>query len=122
MSSGAFTTTKYKSDSGGIYRIRVQPETTQLAISSTTNGPPAGATTEEISANARGGKRQNGVTARTISVKFTGAIPDDYLGTPLTIPVLDPDTFVSYTSPPGKTGTYLGSAIEVIGFSPERRR
>ena len=122
MFAGYFIPTKYESLPGGIYKIQLQEETIELVIDAVPNSPPIGAVDQEVRANARGGKRQIGVTARTVTVKFTGATPTDYLGTPLTIPVLDPTVWAGYISPPGKTGTYLDSPVEVIGSSPERIR
>ena len=122
MSAGPFTNSKYESNSGTVYKIRVQPETTALVIGGISNGPPAGAISAEVSAIARGNKRTIGMVARTITLKFTGAPPTDYLGTNVIVPILEPTTFDSYTTPSGKTGVYLGSAVEVVGQSAERKR
>ncbi len=122
MSAGAFINSKYESNSGEIYKIRLQTETTELTIGGIANAAPTGAITAEVSALARGNKRTIGMVARTITLKFTGAAPTNYLGTNVVVPVLNPTTFDDYTTPAGKTGTYLGSAVEVVGQSAERKR
>jgi hypothetical protein len=122
MSAGNFTSSKYEAGSGGIYRIRVQPETLALAIDSVANGPPAGAIDQATSARARGGKRQFGVIARTVTLQFTASPPTGYSGDNVIVPVMTPDTYDFYTETLEKTGTYLGAAVKVVGQSPERRR
>lgn len=122
MSAGEFTSSKYESNGGGIYKIRVQPETLTASIGAVSNGPPAGEVDQEVSARARGNKRQIGTIARTVTFEFTGAAPTDYSGDNVTVPVLSPGTFNAWTTPADQTGTYLAVPVKVIGFSPERRR
>jgi len=62
------------------------------------------------------------MNARTVTLAFTGALPDGYLGTPIRIPVLKPSTYNSWTETPDKTGTYLGVGVKVIGSSSETKR
>ncbi len=122
MSAGSFVTSRYESNGGGIFKVRVQPETIDAVIGAVSNGPPAGAITQEVSALARGGKRQIGVVARTATLKFTGAKPAGYTGNNAVVPVLSPDTYDAWTTPAGQTGTYLAAPVEVVGQSPERKR
>lgn len=122
MSAGAFTTSRYESDSGGIFRIRVQPETLAADIDSISNGPPAGAINQPVSAKARGNKREYGVIARTVTLEFTGTPPTGYLGSNVIVPCLTPDTYQFWTETLEKTGTYLSAPVKVVGQSPERRR
>lgn len=121
MSAGAFTISKYESDSGTIYPIRVQPETLTANLGSA-NAAPAGTVDGTVLARARKNRRGYGVGARTVRVRFTGAAPDDYApNQTLSIPVLTPDVFNAII-PNSTTGTYLGAAILVIGKSPESVR
>lgn len=122
MSAGAFTNSKYESNSGSIYRIRVQPETAAATIGGTANTAPAGAIDQEVSAQVSGGKRSIGMNARTISLSFTGSLPTGYAGPSVRIPVLQSATYDAWTATAGQTGTYLGVAVEVLGQSPETKR
>ena len=123
MSAGEFERSKYEAsvdNGGGIYPIRVQPETTLLAIAGTANDPPAGAVDQRVTAKASKGKREYGVGPRQVVLAWTGAPPTDYSGDNVTVPVLTPGAFADYTI--GATGTYLGAACEVVSRLPESVR
>lgn len=118
MSAGAFLRSRYESNSGGIYNIRVQPETLEFTANSVANDPPAGAVDQEISARASGSKRTLGMNARTVTFVFSGTPPGTYKAdSPITIPVLTATAWDSYLR--GSTGTYLSTAIVVVGKSAE---
>lgn len=118
MSAGNFVRSRYESNSGEIYPIRIQPETLALQIGTTANAAPTGAITAEVSARANGSRRTLGMNARTVTVAFTAAPPEGYAtNTTLTIPVLTPELWDSASK--GTTGTYLSVAVEVVGKSPE---
>lgn len=122
MSAGAFLTTRYQSDEGGIYGIRVQPETVDLTIAGQTNNPPTGAVDQEGLARVSGGRRRIGIKARNVRFRFSGTPPTGYeeIGV-LTLPCL---TAAFYNNIPrsGGTGTYLGASIAVVGKSPQGGR
>jgi hypothetical protein len=124
MSAGAFIKSKYEATSdnnGGIYSVRVQPETVACVIATVANAPPAAAVNQTVSARVGGGKRKIGMNCATISMKFTGTLPDGYkAGGILVIPGLTPAFRAA--AKVGATGTYLGEAVEVVGRSPERAR
>lgn len=122
MSAGDFISSKYESNGGGIYKIRVQPETIDASVGAISNGPPAGAVDQEISAKARGNKREIGVIARTVTFEFTGAPPTGYNGNNVIVPVLSPDTYDAWTTPADQTGVYLSVPVKVVGQSAERKR
>jgi len=122
VSAGAFSSSKYSANSGNIYKIRVQPETIQAVIDGVSNAAPAGAIDQEISASVSRGRRTVGMNARTVTFAFTGALPDGYNGTPISIPVLTQATFDAWTGTPDKTGTYLEVAVRVAGSAPETKR
>lgn len=114
MSAGAFQSTFYESDSGAILRARVQPETISAGLNPAATGPA----TVPGSVNINGGRRTNGVSARKIRVRWTGAAPAGYKADGvLTIAILTPDAFNAIDL--GDTVTYLGSSAEVIGKTPE---
>jgi len=120
MSAGNFTRTRYEADNGEIHPIRVQPETIAANVGAA-NAAPTGAVTVGLSARVSGGRRQLGLTARSVRLQFTGTIPDGYAeNSTLTIPVLTPATFTAATV--GTTGSYLGAAVVVVGRSPESSR
>lgn len=122
MSAGIFTSSKYESNSGAIYKIRVQPETLGATIGGVANSAPTGDVDQEVSAKASGGKREIGMIARTVTLEFTGATPTNYSGDNVIVPVMTRDTFDAWTSPADQAGTYLGSAVKVASQSAERKR
>lgn len=120
MSAGAFLASKYEMDDGSIKRIKIQPETAAASIGSA-NAAPAGAIDSPGSARVGGGNRQYGVKARSVTVRFTGALPDGYkAGQLYRVPILTPAVYNAINV--GDTGTYLASPVEVVGKNPERVR
>lgn len=121
MSAGVFILTKYEADNGDIRPIRVQPETLAANLGSV-NAAPAGTADTVGFARVGGGRRRYGIKARTVRIKFTGALPDGYAPNQiLTVPVLTKtvyDAIIAGTT----TGTYLGNAIIVVGKSSEAGR
>lgn len=120
MSAGDFIYSKYEARTGGVYRIRVQPETEQATFNSVANAAPAGAIDQATTARARGSRRSFGATARKVLCEFTGTIPTGYNGDPVSVPILNPTVFDGIT--PGQTGTYLGEAIQVLSKTAEQLR
>jgi hypothetical protein len=120
MSAGEFDSAKYELDAGnggGIASCRVLPSTLLATINSQANEEPSGAVTLPISAKASGGRTEFGISMRTVTLEFTGTLPDDYSGDNVTIPVLSPSTFAAWTK--GQEGTYLGVPVKVVGRKPE---
>lgn len=119
MSAGAFVNTKYSTAGGVVVPIRVQPETLLATLGGTANSAPAGDVVAGYpSAKVSGSKRKFGINARTVSMKFTAAVPDGYAPNSIVrIPWLQQTSFNSIGK--GTTGTYLGVAVQVIGRSGE---
>ena len=123
MSAGNFIRSRYQDDVGNIYRIRIQPETTGLQLNGATNTPPTGDPDQPVSANATGSLRQNGCNARRVRIRFTDAPPAGYGANQiLTIPVLRLAAFNTMIAVQGATGSYLGAACELVGYTSEKRR
>lgn len=120
MSAGLFTYSRYEANAGGIYRIRIQPETASANIGGA-NAPPSGTINQQGTVRVTGGNRQFGIKARSVTVKFTGTPPTGYASNQLyRIPILTEALWDGLNL--GDTGTYLGVACEVVGKSPERVR
>lgn len=120
MSAGQFVRSRYQSDDGEIYPIRVQPETVSANIGAA-NTAPAGVTTQSQFAKARKGNREYGIGARSVTVAFTAQPPAGYAANQTyRVPVLTIAAFDAAVV--GGTGTYLGTAIEIVSKSPERVR
>jgi len=122
MSAGAFSLSRYESNAGRVYNVKVQPETLAASIGdagvAVTNAAPTDPVSEEPSAIVGGSKRTIGVHTRTVRLRFTGAVPDGYLvGSTVTIPALRPAFFEAATK--GTEGTYLGVGVQVVGRSGE---
>jgi len=119
MSAGQFLRGFYTTDSGEVAGIRTQPETAALALTpGGTNVIPAGPATLPTRARVSGGRRRYGIKARTVTIVFTGAVPDGYKpDSPITLPVFTPTVYNAIV--PDATGTYLGSSVRVVGKSPE---
>ncbi len=116
MSAGRFEQSRYQSNRGNIYRIRVQPETLALTVGGEANDPPAGAVDQESSARVSGGNNAIGVKARSVTLRWTGAVPTGYLANELLrVPILQESVWDNIDL--DATGTYLGSAVVVVGKS-----
>jgi len=117
MSAGDFEYSKYESDAGNIYRVRVQPETLAATIGSA-NAAPAGATDTEGTIKINFSRRAFGITQRFVTVRFTATVPTGYSAdsTPR-IPIMTKSVYDAIDL--DDTGTYLGSAVEVIAKSAE---
>lgn len=123
MSAGPFVETTYESDQGTLYPARVQQETLDMTIDGVANSPAAGAIPAGVpSANMRGSRRQNGITARSVSLKLPngGTPPTGYTGDNLVVPVLTNSLYAAISR--SSTVVYLGSTWRVAGTQPEQVR
>lgn len=119
MSAGAFVRTRYQGDVlTDVYPVRVQPETEALVIDGVSNAALAGVPNRATSAKVSGSRRGFGVSCRTVTIKFTGALPTGYKpDQPIRLPILTPTVYSAIAK--GQVGTYLGQPIEVVGKKPE---
>ncbi len=123
MSAGKFSNSFYAlstENGGAVVRARVQPETIAATIGGAANVGAAGPATAPGSAVISRGRQSRGVNMRYATLKWTAGAPTNYDGLTVKIPVLTPTTFASWTL--GATGTYLGSAVEVVGRNSETVR
>jgi len=120
MSAGKFTSSRYTSNSGRVYPATVQPETLAATLGGTANTATADPVDEEVSAKMTGGKREIGVIARTVTIRWdAGAAPTGYdENTLLRIPVMQQSTWNGVAK--GAAVSYLGGTGEVAGKSPEQ--
>lgn len=120
MSAGKFLFTSYESDQGTLYPCKVQPETVAATIDGTANSAAAGPVPAGVpSANMRGSKRQNGITARRISLELAdgATAPAGYSGGGLSIPILTNSLYAATSK--GSTVVYLETTWRVSGKTPE---
>lgn len=123
MSAGAFEDGRYQTTQtpAVIVPILVQPETKDLVIDGVSNAYPAGPVDAFPSAQVSKGARSIGINSRVVTVKFTGALPSGYKAdSPITLPWFVDSTFGAIKR--GQTGTYLSSAITVVGKRAEKVR
>lgn len=123
MSAGVFEVKSYAASykANTNHPITVQPETLTLVIGGNTNGDAIGAINNPISAVISRGKRQFGLRPRTVTIKFTGDVPEGYEDAGvITLPYLQTAGFDDIVR--GTTGTYLGKPIRVVGKSAEIAR
>jgi len=121
MSAGVFTRTKYQSDTNGIYRVLVQPETLLMEIDGVANAAPLGDVDQFVSAKVTKGKRGIGMGCRAVAVRFTGTVPTGYkTGGIILVPVLTSALFNSIL--PTSDITYLTLPAEVVYIRPESRK
>lgn len=114
MSAGGFDSSKYEADSGLIFRIRVQPETTAATIGGTQNTAPSGSVGAGLpSARARGSKRAIGVTARRVTCSFATPPSGYKAGELISIPILTPELYNSIAF--DDAVSYLGATGKVVG-------
>jgi hypothetical protein len=121
MSSGAFQSAKYQANNGDIYECRVQPETLALTLNAVANDEPSGDINMSTTARTRGSRRRFGVTARTVTLRWTGSPPTGYKDDELIyVPVMQSSTFDAYDR--GQTGTYLGAGVQFVSKTNEQLR
>ena len=122
MSAGAFIKAKYIADYGAgtaIHPIRVQPETTQLVISTNENTEPSGSITNPISAVVSRGKRARGLRPRLIALRAPATSPPTgYLPNGITIvPALNKLIFAAAETATSSTQvTYLGNSNFTVAY------
>lgn len=115
MSAGAFINPGYELDDGQKIRIRIQPETvtTWNPVSAQANfalGYP--------SAKVSKGRRETGIGARFVVLKWTGTPPTGYLpGGTVKVPILTQAAYDGLAL--GEVVEYLGANAEVLSKSPE---
>lgn len=120
MSAGNFVISKYEANNGDIFPIRVQPETLTANVG-VVNAAPSGAVDVNLYARARKNRRAYGVGARIAYIQFTATPPTGYAeNQTLAIPILSKATYDQITA--STTGTYLGTAIKVVGTGEESRK
>lgn len=120
MSSGTFSRARYELDNGDITNIRIQPETLALVVDGQTNTAPTDAVTRPGSAKVSGGRRSVGVNARLVRIRFTAAKDGYAEGDIIALPWLQFESFTQLDL--YSTGTYLGTAIELVGKTAESVR
>lgn len=118
MSSGAFQFVGVEKDDTTTARIRVQPETLALTINGVANAGVANPAGEADRILVSAGRRRRGVLiSAKVRFRFSGTPPAGYLaGSTLTLPILN--GAIADEAEEGATGTYLGAAIVVSGYSP----
>lgn len=118
MSSGAFQSAKYETNSGAVLKCRVQPETLAFTIASVTNDATAAAIDTPGSARMTGGRRKLGVTARAVYINFDDGAPAGYKdGVTYSVPCLQEAIYDAAET--AATGTYLGTTCRIVGRRPE---
>lgn len=107
MSAGTYLQDgKYETDGGTVVAARIQPETITLTLNSVANALPTGTVTPGLpSAKVSGGRREFGINARLVRIRFTDTLPPGYaMNGILTLPVLTTAAFNAYDK--AQTGTY----------------
>lgn len=122
MSAGNTLVVGYESyyDVGGIYPLRIQPESASASIGETSNSPPASPINRIVSAKVGGSKRKKGVLVRLIYLKIALGFdpPPDYSLTSRTaIPALT-ESFYKLAITTGEL-VYLDTTWKVTGGRPE---
>ncbi len=128
MSAGVFVRTFYQASYGDedeVHPIRVQPETIEAAIDSTTNVSAATEITNPISALVSRSRSAKGLIARIIYIELrTGeSPPEGYSERSRTkIPCMTEAFYNAAIAPGDPVVEYLGSNWRVVGSSEERAR
>lgn len=118
MSAGRFDDAFYELDGGLIAPIKVQPETLALTLGGSANATATGPADIPCSAVVSRGRRSKGINARLVRVTFTAAPPTGYAENEvIALPWLVPSTFNALN--PGDTGTYLATAVRLVGKTGE---
>lgn len=122
MSSGAFDIYNYKADSGTVFPITLQPETTEATFNGSINSSPAGSPVAGVaSISVSAGRRSIGIHPRVVTVgKMTG-MPTGYLANATyRIVCLSDTVFAGLTR--GQAAGYLGGTGKIISVTKENKR
>jgi len=125
MSAGNFDSGKYERDSGVIMKCRPQPEDKDMVLAGKTNAYPSGNVTSGNLGYARlsGSRRRFGVHARYVVLRWTAGAPIGYKdGFTVRVPIFKKSVFDDIVDNDPATGTYLGTAVEVVSSNPEKVR
>lgn len=123
MSDGKFEIAKYEQSTGGnVWPGRAQLETKALSLGGVANAYPAAAPTAGLPRiRLRKGKKEFGLSIRTVTVELTadgtGATAGYASGTTHIVPVFTQTVHDGYVF--GAVGTYLGIACKCVGKFPE---
>lgn len=121
MSAGGFVTSKYQSNDGGIYKVKLQPETLLMLIDGVANSAPLGDVDQVVSAKVTKTRREIGMGCRAIAIRFTAAIPDGYkAGQIILVPVMTSALFNGLTG--AEPVSYLNGDAEIVYLRPESRK
>lgn len=122
MSAGRFNTLAiYETDQLERASITVQPETLTLQLGGVTNESPDPPTTLPVSAVVSKGRRSKGLNARLVRIAWVNDAPAGY--DPRGVIALPWLAKASYDDlPKSATGTYLGSAVRLVGRTGEDTR
>jgi hypothetical protein len=122
MSAGKPTTAVYEvatPPGTGRASITVQPETLALTIDGTANAGSSDPVNQLASVNAGGTRRETGISAYRVRLKWTGSIPDNYDPTGIiTLPLLNA-AIRAKASVKDAVGVYLSQPVQVVGVTPE---
>ena len=118
MSSGAFETGRYDcTKTGGIHKIKVQPETKTLSLGGQANAYATDPIDSVPSAKVSSSKRKIGITPRTVTIKMTAAGAGLSVGSVIRLPWFVGSTWNGLAD--GAVGTYQTFACELVGTGPE---
>jgi hypothetical protein len=118
MSSGAFETGRYScTKTGGVHKIKVQPETKGLTLGGVANAYAADPIDSVPSAKVSSSRRKIGITPRTVTIKMTAAGAGLAVGSIVRLPWFVGTTWNALAD--GAVGTYQATACELLGTSAE---
>ena len=124
MSAGDFLPSIYQTNTGGLYNVRIQPETLTLTFNTVANTPASGPVPPGLpSAKVSGNRNSIGINCRKVRVRFTTTFPTGYSGgkDTISLPVLTSSAFNAWGVNDVGTYTLGGTAYDVrlIGKTPE---
>lgn len=114
MSAGGFVGATYTLDGGSSLPARIQPETITSFNPDGTGTIIAGVGRIKLSS----GRREFGVSPRTVTASWTTAPAGYKAGGSVRIPIFTPTAFAAITL--NQVLTYLGGTCKVTGKNPEK--
>jgi len=106
-------------DLNGKYAISIQPETQLLVFDGRSNPDAGNDFTGRSIIVTNASRKARRPTCRSVTFRFTGAVPVGYKpNSVIRLPWLRPEGFDQLSA--GKTGTYQGFPVVVVGRREER--
>jgi hypothetical protein len=108
----------YNAYGGDRYFVNASFDADTLVIDGADNTAPANDPNQPVTAKTRKDGRAIGIQARKVRLRYINTRPPGYSDWTVLVPVFRPNRWDDFTI--GKTGTFRGEAVIVVGRIPQK--